>query len=160
LQHLAEERCVGKLPVHELAHVAEAHVAAPQLGAREDAPTTLAHGVVPLEGEVDLIDAVSLRGGAEGRLRARRAAAEENAVLAPHARSSPGTFSPIARLWSNRCATRSSAPPRRPRPAWRAPHLVGRARRVRSPDWRALPVVVGRPAGFAHLPEGELGGQV
>src|SRR5437667_302546 len=106
LQHLAEERCVGKLPVHELAHVAEAHVAAPQLGAREDAPTTLAHGVVPLEGEVDLIDAVSLRGGAEGRLRARRAAAEENAVLAPHARSFPGTFSPIARTWSNGCATR------------------------------------------------------
>src|SRR5207253_5344281 len=130
LQNFAEERGVGILPVHELAQVAEAHVAAPQLGAREDAPTTLAHGVVPLEGEVDLVDAVSLRGGAEGRLRARRAAAEENAVLTPHARSSPGTFSPIARRWSNGCATRrrrarsstspsttgvASAPPRRPR---------------------------------------------
>src|SRR2546426_1745042 len=90
LQHLAEERRVGKLPVHELAHVAEAHVAAPQLGARQDAPTTLAYGVVPLEGEVNLVDAVALRGGAAGRLRARRAAAEENAVLALHARSSPG----------------------------------------------------------------------
>src|SRR5436309_3395334 len=53
-----------------------------------------------------------------------------------------------------------AAPPRRPRPAWRAPHLVGRARRVRSPDWRALPVVVGRPARLVHLPEGELDGQV
>src|SRR5437016_1359937 len=125
LQHFAEERRVGILAVHELAQVAEAHVAAPQLGAREDAPTTLAHGVVPLEGEVDLVDAVALRGGAEGRFRARRAAAEENAVLAPHVRSSPGTFSPIARMWSNGCATRSStspsttgvasAPPRRPR---------------------------------------------
>src|SRR5437867_2374772 len=52
LQHFAEERGVGILPVHELAQVAEAHVAASQLGAREDAPTTLAHGVVPLEGEV------------------------------------------------------------------------------------------------------------
>src|SRR5438876_2670587 len=106
LQHLAEERRVGKLPVHELAHIAEAHVAAPQLGARQDAPTTLAYGVVPLEGEVDFVDAVALRGGAEGRLRPRRAAAEENAVLALHARSSPGTFSPIARTRSNGRATR------------------------------------------------------
>src|SRR6266566_5173317 len=55
----------------------------------------------------------------------------------------------------------AAAPPHRRRPAWRAPHLVGRARRVRcSPDWRALPVVVGRPAGLVHLPEGELDGQV
>src|SRR3989454_3482745 len=53
-----------------------------------------------------------------------------------------------------------AAPPRRPRPAWPAPPLVGRARRVRSPDWRALPVVVGRPARLVHLPEGELDGQV
>src|SRR5947208_10145849 len=106
LQHLAEERRVGKLPVPGLSRVPHARVAAPQLGARQDAPTTLAHGVVPLEGEVDLVDAVSLRGGAEGRLRDRRAAAEENAVLAPHARSFPGTFSPIARTWSNGCATR------------------------------------------------------
>jgi hypothetical protein len=45
---------------------------------------------VPLEGEVDLVDAVSLRGGAEGRLRARRAAAVENAVLALYTRSFPG----------------------------------------------------------------------
>src|SRR5438445_3799832 len=54
----------------------------------------------------------------------------------------------------------AAAPPRHRRPAWRAPHLVGRARRVRSPDWRALPVVVGRPARLVHLPEGELDGQV
>src|SRR5438046_7638078 len=51
----------------------------------------------------------------------------------------------------------AAAPPRRRRPAWRAP----RPRRVRrSPDWRALPVVVGRPARLVHLPEGELDGQV
>src|SRR5437879_6234488 len=54
----------------------------------------------------------------------------------------------------------AAAPPRHRRPAWRAPHLVGRARRVRSPDWRALPVVVGRPARLVHLPAGDLDGQV
>src|SRR5881628_1771003 len=51
----------------------------------------------------------------------------------------------------------AAAPPRRRRLAWRAPH----PRRVRrSPDWRALPVVVGRPAGLVHLPERELDRQV
>src|SRR5207247_3297833 len=55
----------------------------------------------------------------------------------------------------------AGAPPRRRRLAWRAPHLVGRAGGVRrSPDWRALPVVVGRPAGLVHLPERELDRQV
>src|SRR5438093_6578988 len=54
----------------------------------------------------------------------------------------------------------AAAPPHRRRPAWRASYLVGRPRRGRSPDWRALPVVVGRPARLVHLPEGELDGQV
>src|SRR5262249_39058868 len=49
LQHLAEERRVGELPVHQSAHVAEADVAAPQLRLGQDAAAALARGVVALE---------------------------------------------------------------------------------------------------------------
>src|SRR6185503_666836 len=85
LEDFAKQRGVRELPVHQLADVAEAHVAAPELGVGEDAAPALPDRIVALEGEVHLVDAVALGGGAERRLGTRRTAAEQDAVLAPHA---------------------------------------------------------------------------
>ena len=86
LQDLAEERRVRVAAVHQLGEVGEAHVALPELGAREDADAAAAGVVVALEGEVDLVDAVALGGGAEGSLGAVGGAAEEDAALGKHGR--------------------------------------------------------------------------
>src|SRR5207249_518269 len=71
-----DERVAGRFP----------HVALPELGAREDADAAAAGVVVALEGEVDLVDAVALGGGAEGSLGAVGGAAEEDAALGKHGR--------------------------------------------------------------------------
>src|SRR5262249_59535643 len=93
LQHLPEERGVGILPVHQLADVGEAHVPPPELRVGQHAEPAAARRLVSLEGEVHLVDAMALRGGAERRLGAPLTAAEENAVLAPHVLTLPGDFS-------------------------------------------------------------------
>src|SRR5690606_5295814 len=84
LEHLLEQRRVGIGAVHEPAHVGEAHVAAAQLFLGQHADAAVARVVVALEGEVHLLDAVALGGGAEGRLGAGGGPAVEHAVLGFH----------------------------------------------------------------------------
>src|SRR5262249_43798598 len=78
----------------------------------QHAEPATARRLVPLEGEVHLVDAMALRGRAERRLGAPRPAAEENAVLAPHVVILPGDFSRIGRPGSNGVSGRWSRAPR------------------------------------------------
>src|SRR5439155_25407358 len=66
--------------------IREAHVALPELGARQHADAAPARIAVPLAGEADLVDAVARGRGAERRLRALRGAAEEHVILGKHGR--------------------------------------------------------------------------
>ena len=87
LQHLAEHGCVRVLPVHELAEVAQAHIAVAQLCLGQDAQAALTGVGMPFESEVHLVDAGALCRRAKFRLSAIGRAAKTNAVLALHVRS-------------------------------------------------------------------------
>ena len=70
LPHLAEGRSVTVTPVHELGYVSQADITGQKLLMIEDAKTTVAHVVVPLEGEVHFVDTQTFGMGPEFRLRA------------------------------------------------------------------------------------------
>ena len=72
LPHLAEGRSVTVTPVHELGYVSQADITGQKLLMIEDAKTTVAHVVVPLEGEVHFVDTQTFGMGPE---LSRRAAA-------------------------------------------------------------------------------------
>src|SRR5690606_1793316 len=87
LQDLPERGALGVAAVQQPRDVLEADVAGLQLLVREDPQPALPRVVVALERVVHLVDAVALRFLAERRLGARRAAAEQDAVLWFHGRS-------------------------------------------------------------------------
>src|SRR6185295_16568378 len=80
----ADGRRIGVAPVHQARDVGEADVARLQLLMVEDAHPAVAIDFVPLEGEVHFLDAVAFGTGAEFRLRARRAAAEQDGFVSIH----------------------------------------------------------------------------
>src|SRR5690606_1166215 len=84
LEYAPERRAVGVAPVHQPRDVIEAHVTCEQLLVIEHPDAALPHDAVPVEGEVDFLDAVTLRARAELRLRARRAATEQDGVSRIH----------------------------------------------------------------------------
>ena len=87
LQHLSDRGAVGVPAVHQAREVLEAHVAGLQLLVIEHADAAAAGLGVPVEREVDFLDAVALGTGAELRFGAGGAAAEKNVVGLSHGRS-------------------------------------------------------------------------
>src|SRR5262245_27746928 len=80
LQDLPDRGAVGVAAVHQPGHVFEAHVAALQLFVIQHADAARADVLVPVEREVDFLDAVPFRARAELRLGAGRATAEQDEV--------------------------------------------------------------------------------
>src|SRR5687767_4898524 len=80
LQNLPKRRAVGIGPVHQSPDIRQADVTGLQLLVIQDAHAAMAGDFVPLEGEVDLVDAAALGESAELGLGAGRAAAEQDAV--------------------------------------------------------------------------------
>ena len=66
--------------MHQPGDVLEADVAGQQLFVIQDADAAVALDPMTLEGEVDFLNAVPLGAGTEVRLRARSAAAEQDAI--------------------------------------------------------------------------------
>ena len=84
LENLANRRCVGVAPVHQLRDVGEADVAVLELFMIQHANAAPANDLVAVEGEVHLLDAVTLRARAEFSLGALGATGEKDAVARVH----------------------------------------------------------------------------
>ena len=80
LQHFSYGRSFGIAAVHQPGDVLEADVAGQQLFVIQDADAAVTLDPMTLEREVDFLNAVPLGAGTEVRLRARSAAAEQDAV--------------------------------------------------------------------------------
>ena len=139
LQHLADRRRVGVAAVHQARDVLEADVAGLQLFVVQHADAAVARDLVAVEREVHFLDAVALGARAELRLGARRAAAEENALVTVHC-ASPASCDHSIRRWT----LQPTLPRRRvdrgllPRLQDRPDAHGGRRRRRRPADPRRL----------------------
>jgi DNA replication protein DnaC len=80
LKHLAKHRAVGVPAIHEPRDIGEAHVACLKLFMIQDADAASAGNFVPVEREVDFVDAARFCACAERRFGARCAAAEQDAL--------------------------------------------------------------------------------
>src|SRR5205814_9571397 len=77
-------RRVRVLPVQQLRHVRQAHIALLQLFVIEDTHAALTLDGMAVEGEVHFLDAVLCGALAKGRLGAFGATAEQNAIIWLH----------------------------------------------------------------------------
>src|SRR5947199_8794721 len=84
LQDFSERRRVRVLPVQQLRHVRQAHIALLQLFVIEDTHAALTLDGMAVEGEVHFLDAMLCGALAKGRLGALGATAEQYAVARFH----------------------------------------------------------------------------
>src|SRR4029078_6015282 len=84
LENFAKKGAVAEGPVHQTAHVTQAHVALLQFCVRQDANSPSAGVAVSLKCEIDFLNAVTLGCCAERGLGSIGRATEQNAIFSLH----------------------------------------------------------------------------